>query len=143
MSDIRYLTVPVFSTLANAGFALRREVFVIEQNVPETEEIDEYDLTATHVVALSGGNVVGVLRLVFTPDFVKIGRVAVARNRRGQGIARDMMLFAMDHARGRGARHFHLGAQLDALAFYERLGFEAYGEVFLDAGIEHRAMRTP
>jgi predicted GNAT family N-acyltransferase len=33
-----------------------------------------------------------------------------------------------------------LDAQLHAIPFYERFGFVAHGEVFLDAGIEHRKM---
>lgn len=77
MSEILILRVPVFSTLCNAAFALRREVFVWEQKVPEEEEHDSYDLTAAHYVALAGGEVVGTLRLIAMPEHTKIGRVAV------------------------------------------------------------------
>ena len=48
MSDPVIIPVPVFSLLCNAAFALRRDVFVWEQKVPEAEEHDDYDLTATH-----------------------------------------------------------------------------------------------
>lgn len=47
MSEPLVIAVPVFSMLANAGFALRREVFVREQKVPQEEEFDADDLTAT------------------------------------------------------------------------------------------------
>lgn len=142
MPDVTYLIVPVFSTLANAAFAVRREVFVLEQAVPEDEEHDAHDMTATHVVAVTDGEVVGTLRLLFLPEHVKIGRVAVRAAYRGRGIARDMMVFAMGEARKRGATRFSLAAQVDKLGFYERLGYTAHGETFLDAGIPHQAMKT-
>lgn len=136
------LTVPPFSTLCNAAFALRREVFVWEQKVPEAEEHDADDMTATHFVAILEGEVVGTLRLIDKPEHIKIGRVAVRQAFRGQGIARQMMLAAMDHARAKGRDRFFLTAQTDKLGFYERLGFTAFGPQFDDAGMPHRAMRT-
>lgn len=136
------LTVPPFSTLCNAAFALRREVFVWEQKVPEAEEHDADDLTATHFVAVAEGEVVGTLRLIDKPEHVKIGRVAVRHAFRGRGIARQMMLAAMEHARAAGRDRFYLTAQTDKLGFYERLGFVAFGPEFDDAGMPHRAMRN-
>ncbi|UJW87227.1 GNAT family N-acetyltransferase [Devosia sp. SL43] len=136
------LIVPPFSTLCNAAFALRREVFVWEQKVPEEEENDADDLTATHFVAIVAGEVVGTLRLIDKPEHIKIGRVAVRFSFRGQGIAKQLILVAMDHARMAGRDRFYLTAQSDKLAFYERLGFAAFGPEFQDGGMPHRAMRT-
>lgn len=139
---VTILTVPPFSTLCNAAFALRREVFVWEQNVPEEEEHDADDMTATHLVAVVDGEVVGTLRLIDKPEHVKIGRVAVRRAFRGRGIARQMMLAAMEQARAQGRDRFYLTAQSDKLAMYEKLGFAAFGPEFQDGGMPHRAMRT-
>ncbi len=141
MSDIVILPVPVFSLLSNAAFALRREVFVWEQKVPEEEEHDASDLTATHFVAIAEGEVVGTLRLIDLPEHVKIGRVAVRRLFRGRGIARKLIAAAMAHARARGQERFYLTAQSDKLGFYESLGFVAFGPEFMDGGMPHRAMR--
>ncbi|WP_338720869.1 GNAT family N-acetyltransferase [Devosia sp. XK-2] len=138
---VTILAVPVFSLLCNAAFALRREVFVWEQNVPEDEEHDQYDLTATHFVAIVDGEVVGTLRLVDLPEHAKIGRVAVRQALRGQGIARKLIAAAMAHARERGQDRFYLTAQSDKLGFYESLGFVAFGPEFIDGGMPHRAMR--
>lgn len=143
MHDITLLAVPVFSTLANAAFALRREVFVIEQQIPEAEEFDADDLTATHVVAIGAGNVVGTLRIIWTPEHVKLGRVVVAQLWRGQGISTRLLRHAMDLARDRGETRFYLAAQHDKLAVYEKLGFVAFGEPFDDgSGILHLKMKT-
>ena len=140
--QITMLVAPPFSTLCNAAFRLRREVFVWEQKVPEAEEHDADDLTATHFVAIAQGEVVGTLRLIERPEHIKIGRVAVHQAFRGQGIARQMMTAAMDHARAQGRDRFYLTAQTDKVGLYEKLGFIAFGGEFQDGGMPHRAMRN-
>ena len=142
MSDPLILTVPISSDLGNLALRLRREVFVIEQHVPPEVELDPYDLTCTHVVALVEGDVVGALRIVVLPEHAKFGRVAVARSARGKGIATKMMTFAMDFARARGETRFYLSSQTDKVALYEKLGFTAYGAEFQDGGMPHLAMKT-
>lgn len=142
MSDVSILVVPVFSPLANLAFALRREVFIVEQQVQD-EEFDVDDLTATHLVAIGDGAVLGTLRLIDLPEHMKIGRVAVRGDARGRGIARKMLEHAMALSRARGRDRFYLCAQADKTGFYERLGFVAYGETYDDgSGILHRDMRT-
>ena len=140
MSAPLILVVPLFSDLGNLGLALRRKVFVDEQHVPPEMEFDDYDLTATHVVAVENGSVVGCLRIVFLDEHAKFGRVVVAPSARGQGLATAMMKFAMEHARSRGEMRFYLTAQSDKLALYEKLGFVAFGDEFDDAGMPHFAM---
>jgi predicted GNAT family N-acyltransferase len=126
----------------DACYQLRMAVFVEEQDVPPWEEMDAYDETAHHFAAIDDvtGRVVGTARLVDKGDGIgKIGRVAVHKDYRGQGIGRDLMWYVM----GAGFRQFPtlaLDAQVSVIPFYERLGFTAEGEVFLDAGIEHRLM---
>jgi predicted GNAT family N-acyltransferase len=121
---------------------LRHEVFVIGQHVPEDLERDAYDATATHIVAIGAGEVVGVLRMVDMGEHAKIGRVAVRHDWRGRGVARAMMLDAIERMRAQGQQRFYLTAQVDALGLYEKLGFTAFGERFMEAGIEHLAMKT-
>jgi len=142
MTDVTLLEVPAFSLLCNAAFALRQEVFVREQNVPLEEEHDADDLTARHLVAIAGGDVVGTLRLITLPEHVKIGRVVVRRDCRGRGIARLLMLRAMELARAGGHDRFYLTAQSTKLGFYEKFGFTAFGGEFDDGGMPHRAMKT-
>jgi predicted GNAT family N-acyltransferase len=142
MSDITILTVPVFSALANLAFNLRREVFVIEQRVPPEEELDSEDLTAIHMVAISGGEVCGTLRVIKRPEHHKIGRVAVAQAFRGRGIARALMLKAMDDHRDLADGRFYLTAQTDKVTLYQKLGFKAFGQEFMDGGIPHLAMKN-
>jgi|1186.fasta_scaffold108388_3 predicted GNAT family N-acyltransferase len=126
-----------------AALALRHEVFVVEQRVPLSEEIDEHDETdALHLVAVDDGRVLGTCRLVAEGGAtVKLGRVAVAATARRRGIASRLLAEGEARAAGLGARRIALAAQTDALPLYERAGYAAYGERFMDAGIEHVMMK--
>lgn len=62
------LSVPVFSTLCNETFRLRRAIFVDEQKVPEAEEFDADDLNAHHLVAVTAGEVSGTLRVIYAEE---------------------------------------------------------------------------
>lgn len=121
--------------------ALRRTVFIEEQGVSEADEIDDLDGQAVHILALQGGVPVGSARLLAQGDTGKVGRVCVLREARGTGLGAALMQASVAQFRAMpGITKVKLGAQLSALGFYERLGFSAYGDVFLDAGIEHRNM---
>jgi len=74
-------------------------------------------------------------------DSGKIGRMAVSQSMRGQGIGRDLLDALVAEAKQLKFEEVSLGAQLAAVSFYERAGFMAYGDVFLDAGIDHRMMK--
>nr|WP_205837256.1 GNAT family N-acetyltransferase [Neorhizobium tomejilense] len=142
MNQVTVLAVPVFSTLCNEGFRLRREVFIVEQNVPADMEFDADDLTAFHFVAVVSGEVCGTLRVIYAEDCVKIGRVAVTNPWRGKGVASAMIRAAMEvHGQARDYR-FHLAAQSDKISMYERFGFKTYGEEFFDVGIPHYNMKN-
>jgi predicted GNAT family N-acyltransferase len=123
-----------------AALELRRAVFVDEQGVPLAEERDEHDAAALHLVAVEGGRVVGTCRLVTAGETVKLGRMAVAPGARRRGIAARLLAEADARALELGARRMALGAQLTAQPVYERAGYVARGERFLDAGIEHVMM---
>jgi predicted GNAT family N-acyltransferase len=127
---------------------VRRRVFIEEQRVPEAEEIDFHDAdpavvtTCLQVLARLEGQPVATGRLLLAePDGrLHIGRVAVLAEHRRHGIGRAVMRALHDLARFRNGRSVTLAAQLHAIPFYERLGYIAHGDVFLDAGIEHRWM---
>ncbi|MFE6458561.1 GNAT family N-acetyltransferase [Streptomyces cinereoruber] len=135
-----------------ACFAVRREVFVEEQGVPRELEYDTYDATAVHVLAVrADGLPLGTGRLLHGADALgrtgadasvgSLGRLAVAKAARGLGVGAALVRGIEDAARERGLTAVDLHAQTHALGFYERLGYEAYGPEFPDAGIPHRAMR--
>jgi predicted GNAT family N-acyltransferase len=124
-----------------AAQAIRFEVFVDEQQVPAELELDEYDATARHWLAVEGEAAVGTARAV-TKDFGwKIGRVAVRAPWRGKGVGARLMRVIEEAARLAGVAELRLESQTHAIPFYERLGYAAEGPEYLDCGIPHRLMR--
>ena len=123
-------------------------VFVEEQAVPPEEELDLYDVTATHFRVKHSSaedlpeRIVGTARIVDKGNGVaKIGRVAILKEYRGKGIGFALMRVVERHAVSAGFTEALLEAQCHAIPFYEKLGYVAEGDVFLDAGIDHRLMR--
>lgn len=124
-----------------ACLALRRAVFIEEQNVPEAEEVDGRDAGAFHLLAKLHGEPVGCARLLVQGDTGKIGRVCVLLHLRGQGIGVALVRAGLEVLRSReGVTRAKLGAQTHAIGFYSKLGFHADGPEYLDAGIAHRDM---
>lgn len=117
--------------------AIRFEVFVEEQGVPAELEHDEHDARALHLLASVDDLAVATARML---DDGHIGRMAVRRAYRGSGIGGQLLRAMLGQARARGLREVFLHAQCSAEPFYENHGFIARGEVFVDAGIDHRTM---
>ena len=134
--DFQFFQLP--SPLWTQVIALRYEVFVFEQKVPEEMEIDAHDATAHHMRVQDGNqHCVGVMRIVIKGNSGKIGRVAVARDYRRQGVGTEMMVKAVEYCRALKLDSVTLDSQSYVTAFYERLGFVREGEPFMDAGIPH------
>jgi predicted GNAT family N-acyltransferase len=132
-----------------AALDIRRRVFIEEQGVPEDIEIDEHDLpnawgkSALHALLASDDVPIATGRLLLEagpPHNAHVGRVAVLAEHRGSGAGKALMEALQDRARELGYQGITLAAQLHAVGFYEKLGYVARDDVFLDAGIEHRWM---
>jgi predicted GNAT family N-acyltransferase len=128
---------------------LRTRVFVGEQGVPPEIERDERDAGAVHVVSRAGtgelaGRVVATGRLLLPEDgsgTAGIGRMAADASVRGQGHGAAVLAELHRQAARRGATAVELHAQVTARRFYERAGYTAVGEEYLEAGIAHITMR--
>ncbi len=116
---------------------IRREVFVREQGIPESEEWDGEDAASVHVLATLNREPVGTGRM---NPAGKIGRIAVMSGTRGLGIGTRILRCLVLEARRHGIREPFLHAQVQAVPFYERLGFSRKGEEFDEAGIPHVRM---
>jgi predicted GNAT family N-acyltransferase len=117
---------------------IRDLVFVIEQKVPIELERDAIDGNCHHVLALdSEQNPIGTGRL--TPEHT-IGRMAVLPAWRGHGVGDALLVQLINKARELGWPSVSLHAQISALGFYKKHGFQAYGPVYEEAGIMHQSM---
>tara|TARA_R110002049_G_scaffold252677_1_gene427879 strand:- start:184 stop:618 length:435 start_codon:yes stop_codon:yes gene_type:complete len=117
---------------------IRESVFIQEQHVPEHEEWDDEDSTALHIIAIKNGEPVATARLTQNG---KIGRMAVLKAHRKQGIGAMMLVNLIEAAKQRGLREIKLWSQTHAQEFYKKHGFTAHSDEFLDAGIPHIEMR--
>jgi predicted GNAT family N-acyltransferase len=124
------------------ALAVRREVFIEEQGVPEHRELDGKDDAATHFVGYDDGEAVGAARLREYDDGTgKVERLAVFEPRRGEGFGAELMAAVEATAAAEGYDEVVLHAQVPVVGFYERLDYEVTGGEFEDAGIPHREMR--
>lgn len=123
-------------------FAIRETVFVGEQGVAAALERDGDDAVAIHLLARAGGVPLGTARALIKPDGVtaKIGRVAVLKPTRGTGLGKALMRSFLSEPALAHVTQFVLHAQVQAVAFYERLGYVQHGGVFDEAGIPHVSM---
>lgn len=118
--------------------AIRREVFIDEQNVPEDLEWDGEDAYAQHWLASIDNEPIGTVRLLRNGH---VGRMAVVKSWRQCGVGSALLHAVITEAFAQGTRELFLHAQTHAIDFYTRHGFAAEGPEFLDAGIPHRTMR--
>lgn len=133
------LVLDSWDTLAEAATLVRFAVFVDEQQVPAEIELDEFDAVSLHAVVFDEhNNPVATGRLL--PDG-HIGRMAVMASARGSGVGGMVLQALIEEGRRRGHKALVLSAQTHAIGFYAKYGFVAEGDIYLDAGINHRDMR--
>jgi predicted GNAT family N-acyltransferase len=118
---------------------VRRRVFVEEQGIPESEEMDDADPHCRHALAYAAsGEIAGTGRLTPTG---KVGRISVLPEYRRAGVGSAIVVHLVNQATELGLPQVYLHAQADSVGFYERLGFRAEGPTFDEVGIPHRRMR--
>ncbi|MDQ0268699.1 GNAT family N-acetyltransferase [Cytobacillus purgationiresistens] len=125
----------------NDALTVRKEVFVSEQNVPEEEEIDEYENEAAHFVLYQDDKPGGAGRFRIVDGYGKVERICVSKDARKGGSGKAIMQSIESYAKEQGLDTLKLHAQTHAIPFYEKIGYDVISEEFLDAGIPHRTMK--
>lgn len=131
------------------ALAIREVVFIEEQSVPEDMERDEDDAQAYHLLAVDKGHAIGTGRLVplksapegETGAWGRVGRMAVLGAYRRSGVGSRLLTMLEAEARKRSMNGIMLHAQLSAMEFYKRHGYEPHGAVFQEAGMPHLEMK--
>ncbi|MDW0112691.1 MULTISPECIES: GNAT family N-acetyltransferase [Sporosarcina] len=123
------------------AFYVRKKVFVDEQGVPITLEIDEYDQTANHFIVYIDENPIGAGRIrEINKGIAKVERVCILQEFRGKHLGSLIMEELEKYARSENMTKIVLNAQSYAVPFYEKLGYVVTSPEFMDADIPHRAM---
>lgn len=118
---------------------IREQVFILEQQVPIALEWDDLDAGAMHLLAFNQqGQAIACARLL---DNGSIGRMAVLSENRGMGIGFALLIAAIDICKQQNLTVVTLSAQTHAIAFYQKAGFVAVSDVYLDANIPHVDMQ--
>ncbi|OHX68623.1 hypothetical protein NH26_18650 [Flammeovirga pacifica] len=121
---------------------IRKDVFVDEQKIDISLEFDDTDAIAHHLLVLDNGHPAGVCRFFKTDEGYKMGRFAVAKSFRGQGIGNALIqasLGEIEEVAPKGTR-VYLHAQTTVTGFYEEEGFVIKGVEFMEDGIAHVMM---
>jgi len=119
-------------------FAIRREVFVGEQNCPPELEY-EFEDQSTHFFATVNGEPAGASRWRKTDKGYKLERFAVLGKFRGHGVGQELVKAVLNDLPA-DAVYVYLHAQTPAVSLYERFGFVKVGDEFEEAGIRHYKM---
>ncbi len=142
LSDIQAIRISDDSDL-NIAHKIRYEVFVIGQNVPAEEEIDQYEKFCRHFLALVDGVPCGAARWRTTDKGVKLERFAVLEGYRSRGVGSALVQAVLQdiHSQPEHSQKLHyLHAQLSAMPLYQKFGFRPEGEMFQECDIDHYKM---
>jgi len=119
---------------------IRYKVFVIEQNVPEEIEYDEFEAESLHYLLMVDDIAVATCRWRHTLNGIKLERFAVLPEYRGKGLGERLVRHLLNEVLPEG-KLVYLHAQEQVIGFYGRLGFKTYGDVFIEADIRHFLMK--
>ncbi|UOQ92860.1 GNAT family N-acetyltransferase [Halobacillus shinanisalinarum] len=137
LADIRKVTN--YEELSDA-YHVRRNVFIKEQGVSETDEHDTFEEQATHIVGYFNGEPFAAARLRFIEDYAKLERICVAKPHRGHSFGKQIIHYMETVIKDEGYSKAKLNSQTHAEGFYESLGYHTVSEEFMDAGIPHVTM---
>jgi predicted GNAT family N-acyltransferase len=122
------------------AFKIRQQVFVEEQCVDPEEEYDEYENSSIHYLAKVDGTPAGTARWRHIGDKIKLERFAVLKEFRGRHIGFGLLEAVLADVIPL-QKPIYLHAQLQVIPFYEKAGFYTEGDIFTEAGIEHKVMK--
>jgi len=119
---------------------IREKVFIQEQKVTPQLEWDGMDEKAIHFLVFNDKAAIGCARAIVIKDHMQLGRMAVLKEYRGQGIGSALLEKAMTIAKLNQLSAIYISAQCHAIDFYKKFGFEVKSDIYLDAEIPHRDM---
>ncbi len=117
---------------------VRTLVFIEEQLVAPDFEWDELDQSSVHLLAKLDNEPIGCLRII---DYHKIGRMAVLKQYRDNGLGSALLLAAAAICKQHGSKLMELSAQTHAIGFYEKYGFKVTSDIYQDLHIPHVDMQ--
>lgn len=120
---------------------IRETVFLQEQGFEK--EYDENDNIAKTIVIYDGNDAVGTCRLYWDNEVGchHVGRIAVPKHRRGEGLGALVVTEAEKIIKELGGTEVFISGQIQVADFYKKLGYTQYGEVYMEENHPHVALK--
>ncbi len=128
----------IFTGLNDDIIKIRTSVFVDEQGFKD--EFDEVDSNCTHIVLYDSKKPIATCRYFKEGENYHIGRVAIIKEYRGQGLGNYIMQIAETEIKNEGGQKIEVSAQVRVSEFYKKLGYKKVGNVYFDEYCEHIRM---
>ena len=122
-------------------YMIREKVFIEEQKVTSQLEWDGMDEEAIHFLAFKNEKAIGCARAFVIENYMQLGRMAVLKEYRGEGIGTALLEKVITTAKLNQLSAIYISAQCHAIDFYKKFGFEITSDIYLDAEILHRDMK--
>ena len=134
------IDIKIVETSEEAQWCLfiRRQVFIIGQNIPESIEMDDHKIDAIYYLETLAGKPVGTARYRKSSDGIKLERFAVLESARKLGVGSALVDFVLKDLKDE--KKIYLNAQESVITFYKKLGFNSVGNIFYEAEIPHQKM---
>lgn len=125
------------------GLQIRKTVFVEEQGFSLEIEIDEIEDQCEYLTLYSAQNQpLATARIYPYADGVhKLQRIAVLKSQRGKKLGERLMTEMENHAKKYGIKRLILGAQNSAIGFYQKCGYQVFGDGYDEEGVAHHNMQ--
>ena len=123
-----------------SAWPVREEVFIKEQRVNPSIELDEFDYISEHLLLRRDSTILGTGRLYHHKGIWYLGRMAVLSNLRGKGLGRLILDGLLERAQEQGAQSVTIHSQVSVAEFYKKMGFQSRGQEFEEADIPHLEM---
>lgn len=133
--------VKIFDYLPDEAMKIRITVFVDEQGF--CDELDDTDKVSTHIVLYDNGKAISTCRVFKYNDYsvYALGRLCVLKEYRGKGIGSRMLKEAEQCVSELGGKELILHSQYHARGFYEKSGYDEYGELEYEQDCPHIWMK--
>ncbi len=131
----------VYDKVVEESRFIRETVFLQEQGF-ETE-YDEYDNVAKTIVIYDGDEAIATCRLYWDPQVNchHVGRIAVLKHRRGEGLGAKIVTEAENVIKSMGGKEVFISGQIQVADFYKKLGYTQYGKVYMEENHPHVALK--
>ena len=120
---------------------IREKVFIKEQKVTPQLEWDGIDEKAIHFLVYKDEKAIGCARALVIENHMQLGRMAILKEYRGEGIGSNLIEKAVTTAKLNQLSSIDISAQCHAIDFYKKFGFKVTSDIYLDAEIPHRDMK--